>query len=261
MDPSTTTRPGASRAIAAATVGAASAHLLTRLASGAAAGAPAPDAVVAAVVLSLGALAAAVLAAGCTLLAVTALGAAVGRTWSRTETLAGRLLPAMLRRALTVGVGAGMTLGLGTAALADEVDVGWQVTDGSSTQAATATAGIDAVEVTVAGTPDVPLTGSSVGSRPATSVPSSLAPSSLAPQSLAPESLVPSDASPPATVTVRAGDSLWAITAGLLPAGSTDADVAAAWPRLYEANRAVVGPDPDLIRVGDVLTVPSWTSA
>jgi hypothetical protein len=49
------------------------------------------------------------------------------------------------------------------------------------------------------------------------------------------------------TYTVRPGDTLSEIAAGL---GMSD------WRPLYEANRGVIGPDPDLIRPGQVLTVP-----
>ncbi len=60
-----------------------------------------------------------------------------------------------------------------------------------------------------------------------------------------------------AGVVVRRGDSLWAIAARHLGEGATDAEVAAQWPRWYEANRDVVGPDPDLIRPGQVLRPPT----
>lgn len=59
------------------------------------------------------------------------------------------------------------------------------------------------------------------------------------------------------TVTVERGDSLWAIAARHLPAGATDAQIAAAWPAWYHANAAAIGPDPDLIRPGQVLVVPA----
>jgi len=49
------------------------------------------------------------------------------------------------------------------------------------------------------------------------------------------------------TYTVRGGDTLSGIAAGL---GMSD------WRPLYEANHRVIGPDPDLIRPGQVLTVP-----
>ncbi len=59
------------------------------------------------------------------------------------------------------------------------------------------------------------------------------------------------------TVTVRAGDSLWSIAAGQLPANASDGQVAQAWRAWHHANRAVVGPDPDLIRPGQVLSAPA----
>jgi resuscitation-promoting factor RpfA len=57
-------------------------------------------------------------------------------------------------------------------------------------------------------------------------------------------------------VTVQPGDSLWAIAARQLGPGATAADVAASWPRWYAANRAVIGPDPDLILPGQRLVPP-----
>jgi nucleoid-associated protein YgaU len=52
----------------------------------------------------------------------------------------------------------------------------------------------------------------------------------------------------PARYTVVAGDTLSAIAAALAVRGG--------WPTLYAANRRVIGPDPDAIRPGAVLTVP-----
>ncbi len=59
------------------------------------------------------------------------------------------------------------------------------------------------------------------------------------------------------TVTVRQGDSLWAIAAAHLPEGASDSAVADAWPQWYAANRDVIGADPDLIHPGQVLVVPA----
>jgi hypothetical protein len=56
-------------------------------------------------------------------------------------------------------------------------------------------------------------------------------------------------------VVVEPGDSLWRIARGLLPAGASDADVAAAVSRLHAANRRTVGPDPDLLQPGQRLLV------
>ena len=63
------------------------------------------------------------------------------------------------------------------------------------------------------------------------------------------------------TYTVVPGESLWSITARLLPAGSGPARIAQAWPALYRANSDVVGADPSLIRPGTVLSVPDSLSA
>ena len=63
------------------------------------------------------------------------------------------------------------------------------------------------------------------------------------------------------THTVTPGESLWSITARLLPAGSGPARIAQAWPALYRANSEEIGTDPALIRPGAVLSVPDSLSA
>jgi LysM repeat protein len=55
----------------------------------------------------------------------------------------------------------------------------------------------------------------------------------------------------PVRYRVVPGDTLAAIAAALAVRGG--------WPALYAANRRVIGPDPDLIRPGTVLTVP-WSA-
>jgi nucleoid-associated protein YgaU len=57
-------------------------------------------------------------------------------------------------------------------------------------------------------------------------------------------------------VTVRRGDTLWDLAARHLGPQATDAEIAAQWPRWYEANRAVVGDDPDLLLPGWRLQPP-----
>lgn len=57
-------------------------------------------------------------------------------------------------------------------------------------------------------------------------------------------------------VVVHRGDTLWGIVAAQLGPGAGDAEVAAAWPRWYAANRTVIGDDPDLLLPGQVLVAP-----
>lgn len=57
-------------------------------------------------------------------------------------------------------------------------------------------------------------------------------------------------------VAVRPGDSLWSITAHRLGPTASPAVIAGAWPDWYAANRAVIGPDPNLIHPGQRLRPP-----
>lgn len=59
----------------------------------------------------------------------------------------------------------------------------------------------------------------------------------------------------PPTVEVAPGDSLWSLTAGLLPSAASEDVVAAGWPLLYAANRDVVGNDPNLLHPGQTLRI------
>lgn len=243
MDPRAPSRTGALRALVAASATGGSAIGLGRLAAGASTEVPAPDALVGTVVLALGALAAAVLTVGCAMLAATSCAATAGRRWTRTEAVAARLVPVLLRRMLALGLGASLTVGLGTTALADEIDVGWAVTTGSATQVPTPAP--SPADAGPAGHGHVGVAAPTV----AVSAPAVTTPDAAAPEA------------PALTAAVQAGDSLWSITAGLLPAGCDDARIAAAWPLLYAANRDVVGPDPGLIHPGDVLVVPAEVTA
>lgn len=60
-----------------------------------------------------------------------------------------------------------------------------------------------------------------------------------------------------ADVVVLAGDSLWSIAERHLGPGADATEVAAAWPRWWEANRAVVGDDPHLLLPGQRLVAPA----
>jgi len=60
----------------------------------------------------------------------------------------------------------------------------------------------------------------------------------------------------PAPVVVQRGDSLWAIAARHLGRDASDHEIARAWPAWYEANRRVIGDDPDVLRPGQLLRPP-----
>ncbi len=60
----------------------------------------------------------------------------------------------------------------------------------------------------------------------------------------------------PLEVVVRRGDSLWAIAARHLGPDASDDEIARAWPAWFEANRDVVGDDPDLLQPGQLLRAP-----
>lgn len=57
----------------------------------------------------------------------------------------------------------------------------------------------------------------------------------------------------PGTVEIRKGDTLWDIAAARVVGDEKVADL---WPRIYAANRDVIGDNPDLIRPGQVLELP-----
>ena len=57
-------------------------------------------------------------------------------------------------------------------------------------------------------------------------------------------------------VPVRRGESLWAIAARELGPGASEVDIAARWPLWYQANRDVIGTDPNVLRPGQLLTPP-----
>jgi nucleoid-associated protein YgaU len=62
----------------------------------------------------------------------------------------------------------------------------------------------------------------------------------------------------PATdVVVERGDSLWRITEQRLPPFADDAAIATVVAAVYAANRAAIGPDPDLIEPGQHLVFPA----
>ncbi|RDV09552.1 hypothetical protein DXK94_11520 [Arthrobacter sp. RT-1] len=58
-------------------------------------------------------------------------------------------------------------------------------------------------------------------------------------------------------VAVLAGDSLWDIVADQLGPGASDVDIALEWPRWYEANKTLLGQNPDVLLPGQILVPPT----
>ena len=59
------------------------------------------------------------------------------------------------------------------------------------------------------------------------------------------------------TVAVLSGDTLWDIVANHLGPDASDVEIALEWPRWYDANRTLIGPDPDVLLPGQVLQPPA----
>lgn len=60
----------------------------------------------------------------------------------------------------------------------------------------------------------------------------------------------------PSQHVVKPGDTLWDIAASRLPADAGPAEITREWHRWYEANKQVIGDNPDLILPGQVLQAP-----
>ncbi|MDO7867464.1 LysM peptidoglycan-binding domain-containing protein [Nocardioides jiangxiensis] len=63
----------------------------------------------------------------------------------------------------------------------------------------------------------------------------------------------------PSRHTVRAGESLWAISAARLGPGASDAAISGAWHATWRANEETIGSDPDVIEPGQRLDLPELT--
>lgn len=175
-----------------------------------------------------------------TLLTVAVVAAAGTRPG--VERLAARVTPALVRRATVVVLGASMVGGPLAAFSPAYAGVAPRPSMSAPAAAASGVPDLDRPAPVLPGwTPD----------RPAA------APTARAP---APVHLVTSSPLAGRTVTdevvVRRGDTLWGIAAGYLGPDADAAEVAAEWPRWHQANRSLIGPDPDLIRPGQRLRPP-----
>lgn len=191
----------------------------------------------AAVCGALAALVAVVLAAGSLLVLLAELP---GRVGAVADVLARRCLPRVLRAALVAA------LGLGSAALP-------ATAAGADTHRPATTRLVPDLDRPAVGRPAL------IAALPAptptrTPAATPTAHRNVTPPTPAAPATAPRDAEP---VLVRPGDTLWSIAAHALGTGASDRAVAAAWPRWWQANRDVIGDNPDLIRPGQQLTPPA----
>ncbi|GAA1709782.1 hypothetical protein GCM10009809_02670 [Isoptericola hypogeus] len=236
-----------------------------------------------------------VLVVGCLAAAWLALSAAVGlayvvagrrgHRWRAGEALLDRAAPALVRRlarsAVGIGVGTGLALSP-TAALAADADIpgpetapasvvldlGWQPASDARTATGPGVSAPRAAEARSGGAAAddaaqprqrgaVAAAADDVSDRAARSTSASHVDSTRGTAAPAP----PRDASAvrgddDGTLVVLRGDTLWDIAADSLGGSASDADVLREMTRWHDANRDVVGGDPDLILPGQVLRVP-----
>jgi len=211
---------------------------------------------------------------------VCALGAACGRRWRAGERLVAEHGPALVRRGVALAVGASIGLGglsVATAGeLPDPTDLGWvPTTNLDVTPVAGPEPGPDGDAG--AGDPQQRNTNPELDADSGTTLerePNAAPDHGDAVDESRDEPDDGSDGGPgdeddvsddestvtepstPRSVVVDGGDSLWSITDDLL-GGASDTAVARAWPALYDANRDVVGRDPNLIHPGQELVVPA----
>lgn len=174
-----------------------------------------------------------------------------------------RVAPATLRSAVAVTIGVTVVVGSTSAASATSSSTGpvGSVSSMGST-GSTGSVGSVSEDPDAIGDLDWPVPAPRTASpapAPTRSSPPSSSTSPAQPQATpaSPTSGVRrTPAAPAGQVVVQAGDTLWELAAGALPADASEAAVAAAWPQWWAANRAVIGENPDQIWPGQVLQVP-----
>ena len=226
-------------------------------------------------VLAVGSVAATWLALSALVGLLYVAAARLGHRWRAGEALLDRAAPALVRRlarsAVGIGVGTGLALAP-TAALAADggetspdsapasvvLDLGWQPASDDAPQPAApaapagpgthvdpgaVTAVTDADTTPLDGTPDADARPDASPDRPST---------------VSHDVLSAARGTPPddGTRVVVRGDTLWDIAAAQLGGSPSDADVLREMTRWHDANRDVLGADPDLILPGQVLRTP-----
>lgn len=184
----------------------------------------------------------------------------------RAADITGRFSPAFMRRLALAAVGLQLLGAPLAQAAADPADPAWSPTSSSvvSMSMAPSDKDVTAAESAVknqasgplapAGKPKAPPAGEDTDPRWKPNAPI-VDPGPLAAQPVRSARQQPDTEA--GHVTVRAGESLWSIAARELGgSAASDVDVALEWPRWYQANRTVIGDNPDLLLPGQVLRPP-----
>jgi nucleoid-associated protein YgaU len=183
--------------------------------------------------------------------------------------VAARVTPAVVRRLVQAAIGLTVLAGPLTAgsALASGPSTTTPATTSTTTTTTTSvdrpdSAANSALPPTPPGTAPQPLTLD----RPAGAFVPSAPPLTVKRTPTGPAALVTGvplrDAASPTDLStggyvVHRGDTLWDIAARHLGPGATAVDISRDWPAWYDANRAVIGEDPSLIRPGELLFPPA----
>ena len=169
-------------------------------------------------------------------------------------------LPAPLRRFLMGSVAAAIVVGAALPASADEVYPGWAPAVPLTSKGPTPVVASPSPVATVAAT----AVATAEPSRPGATVPpvELHAESAAGPvQGANATGAAESGHGGVGIHVVTRGDSLWRIAGELLGPDASNADIARAWPLIYQANRATIGSDPGLIMPGQHLTIPQELAA
>lgn len=181
------------------------------------------------------------------------------RGWSRAASAAGAFTPGFMRRLALAAVGLQLLTAQLAAAAAPAgpdphpapppLSASWAPTAGSQAPVTGPAATAPSPPAAPGGPSAVPSAGVDPQWKPLSPI---VEPGVLA----GPALRIREPADPRTMVTVRAGDSLWSLSAARLGPFASDVDIARDWPRLYQANREVIGENPHLLRPGQILRLP-----
>ncbi|MGY1706337.1 LysM peptidoglycan-binding domain-containing protein [Geodermatophilus sp. SYSU D00697] len=204
-------------------------------------------------------------------LLLTALSALPGMAGAAARVLARGLLPASARRAAALALGVGLVTGgpLLAGCTAGPAQPGATVVTltAATEDAVPERPADDRAPVTTSAGPVADWPDAAPAPVPSTPAPSTPVPSTPVPSTPAPSAPASPDPAPdwplpaPGDHVVLRGECLWDIAAGHLRSDSgrepTAAEIVPAVHAWWQANAAVIGPDPDLLLPGQVLHPPA----